>query len=317
MSYNQYTCMTTAATIKKQIHPDLQNITDKLDRFYESEKIPHIIFHGSSGTGKQTIVNYFLSKIYGDDKPKIKNNVMTVNCAHGKGIKFIREDLKFFAKTNIQFSCGVLFKSIVLYNADFLTIDAQSALRRCIEIFSSNTRFFIVVENKNKLLKPILSRFCEIYVPDTLDETTGRIQNLHTVCVQEVYDFKTHTDKRMEVLQGILDVSRWTYLSLLQLSNQLYDMGYSAEDLIQWKKMQPEELEEPEKQSPIPAREVGEAHQNKPVGHTPENWATTRDTVLVYNKIKSEFRCEKLVMFFLLDFLFLRLDKSLNNISFM
>jgi len=324
---------------EKAIHPNLQTITDTLDQFYESKKIPHIIFHGSSGTGKQTIVNSFLSKIYGGDKQKIKNNVMTVNCAHGKGIKFIREDLKFFAKTNIQFSCGVLFKSIVLYNADFLTIDAQSALRRCIEIFSSNTRFFIVVENKNKLLKPILSRFCEIYVPDTLDETTGRIQNLHTSRIQEVYDFKPHADRRQEVLQGILDGGpkapshpypyptptptphQWTYQSLLQLSTRLYDMGYSAEDLIQWKKGQPDEDPTKDPAEDL-SREGGSAPRNNPVGQSPgfgseTRIATTTDTILVYNKIKSEFRCEKLVMFFLLDFLFLRSDKSLNNISFM
>jgi len=284
-------------------NPDLQKITDKLDAFYKSEKIPHIIFHGSSGTGKQTIVNHFLLKIYGGDKQKIKNNVMTVNCAHGKGIKFIRDDLKFFAKTNIQFSCGVLFKSIVLYNADFLTIDAQSALRRCIEIFSSNTRFFIVVENKNKLLRPILSRFCEIYIPDTLNED-GRVVNLHTNRIESVYDFKSESVKRMNVLQGFLDLTedQKTYLYLLQLSNRLYDMGYSAEDLVRWK--------------------TGDmASQNNPVGPDgdPLGGSTddhTTNLVLVYNKIKSEFRCEKMILFFLLDFLFLRLDKSLNNISY-
>ena len=107
----------------------------------------------------------------------IKTNVMIVNCAHGKGIKFIREELKFFAKTNIQSNSGVLFKTIVLLNADNLTIDAQSALRRCIELFSSNTRFFIIVENKEKLLNPILSRFCEIYVPEHIVD--GKIVNLH------------------------------------------------------------------------------------------------------------------------------------------
>ena len=284
-------------------NPDLQKITDKLDAFYKSEKIPHIISHGSSGTGKQTIVNHFLLKIYGGDKQKIKNNVMTVNCAHGKGIKFIRDDLKFFAKTNIQFSCGVLFKSIVLYNADFLTIDAQSALRRCIEIFSSNTRFFIVVENKNKLLRPILSRFCEIYIPDTLNEE-GRVVNLHTSRIESVYDFKSESVKRMNVLQGFLDLTedQKTYLYLLQLSNQLYDMGYSAEDLVRWK--------------------TGDmASQNNPVGPDSDPLCGspadhTTNLVLVYNKIKSEFRCEKMILFFLLDFLFLRLDKSLNNISY-
>jgi len=89
----------------------------------------------------------------------MKNYVMNVNCAHGKGIKFIRDDLKFFARTNIDLQDGNIFKSIILLNADKLTIDAQSALRRCIELFSHSTRFFIVVDDKYKLLKPILSRF--------------------------------------------------------------------------------------------------------------------------------------------------------------
>ena len=72
---------------------------------------------------------------------------------------------KFFAKTNIHNKNNNLFKSIVLFNADQLTIDAQSALRRCIEQFSHTTRFFILVNNVNRLLKPILSRFCNIYIP--------------------------------------------------------------------------------------------------------------------------------------------------------
>ena len=56
-------------------------------------------------------------------------------------------------------------KSIILFNAGNLTTDAQSALRRCIEQFSHTTRFFIIVENTDLLLKPILSRFCNIYIP--------------------------------------------------------------------------------------------------------------------------------------------------------
>jgi len=47
-----------------------------------------------------------------------------VSCSHGKGIKFIREELKFFAKTNIKSNKDVIFKSIVLLNAESLSIDA-------------------------------------------------------------------------------------------------------------------------------------------------------------------------------------------------
>ena len=157
-------------TIKKnsqllQIHTDIH---EKLKYFIEIKKIPNIIFHGVSGCGKKTIVKLFIQDIYKNNKDSIKNYVMEVNCAHGKGIRFIREELKLFARTNINLKDGETFKTIILSNADKLTIDAQSALRRCIELFSHSTRFFIIVEDKYKLLKPILSRFCEIFVPEPI-----------------------------------------------------------------------------------------------------------------------------------------------------
>ena len=104
---------------------------------------------------------------------------MTVNCSEGKGIKFIREELKFFAKTNIHNYNGSIIKSIILLNAEKLTIDAQSALRRCIELFTNYTRFFIVIENKSLLIKPILSRFCCIHIPRPIIKK--KIVNLHNI----------------------------------------------------------------------------------------------------------------------------------------
>ena len=122
-----------------------KNIHKKLDVFIKNRKIPNIIFYGPHGSGKTYILNKFIHSVYGGDKIAMKNYVMRANCAHGKGIRFIREELKFFAKTNIDFKEGAIFKSVILTHADKLTIDAQSALRRCIELFSSSTRFFIVV----------------------------------------------------------------------------------------------------------------------------------------------------------------------------
>ena len=142
-----------------------ENIKSKLNGFIEQKKIPNLIFHGINGVGKKTILFDFLKNIYKSEREYMKKYVMIVNCAHGKGIKFIREELKFFARTNIHLQEGSIFKSIILLNADKLTIDAQSALRRCIELFSHSTRFFIVIDDKYKLLRPILSRFCEIFIP--------------------------------------------------------------------------------------------------------------------------------------------------------
>ena len=87
----------------------------KLNHFIETNKIPHIIFYGPNGSGKKTLLLEFINKIYNNDKSKINQYAMFVNCAHGKGISFIRDELKFFAKTNIHKNTD-LIKSIILLN---------------------------------------------------------------------------------------------------------------------------------------------------------------------------------------------------------
>jgi DNA polymerase III delta prime subunit len=267
--------------------PPPQSVTEKLDSFLSSNKIPHILFHGQSGTGKITIAKNFISAIYHGDRDKIKKNVMYVNCAHGKGIKFIREDLKFFAKLSQPISASLTssFKSIVLLNADFLTIDAQSALRRCIELFSHNTRFFIVVENKHKLLNPILSRFCEIYVPET--QMGGIPVNLHQYNLEKKYSVVENRTKNAEKIGKILqEITQTNAVILADISQKIYEQGLSCIDMMNWLENQTQFTE-----------------KEKSV------------FFVCFHKIKSEFRCEKLLLFFMLDFIFMRENKDLKNIQ--
>jgi len=263
----------------------METIKERLDQFYISKKIPHLIFHGASGTGKRTIVHEFLLKIYNSDKSIMKSNIMLVNCAHGKGIKFIREELKFFAKSNIQTNKGILFKTIVLLNADFLTIDAQSALRRCIELFSTNTRFFIIVENKNKLLNPILSRFCEIYIPEKIDENDNII-NLHKYNKINFYEERKY-DKFNEKMNLLCNSKTFSHLYLVKLSTELYELGYSCLDIIEYMKTKSHFSEE-----------------------------KIAEIVLCFDKVRSEYRCEKLLMLYIFDYIFFRSNTDLKNISF-
>ena len=210
-----------------------ESIKQKLEYFKSIHKIPNIIFHGTSGSGKRTIVNEFIKDIYNNEKDKIKSLVMYVNCAHGKGIKFIREDLKFFAKTHINSNGGDVFKSIILLNADKLTMDAQSALRRCIELFSHNTRFFIVVEDKYNLLKPILSRFCEIYVPEPT--INGEIVNLYKYNMNLTFNLNEVKKQRIESLKKELIKLKNKKLGVEQMMTfceKMYEKGYSGLDIL-------------------------------------------------------------------------------------
>lgn len=265
------------------IHTDIQN---KVDNFLSSNKIPNIIFHGPHGGGKRTIVNDFVEKIYEHNKEMIKAYVMNVNCAHGKGIKFVREELKFFAKTHINFKGQSCFKTIILSNADKLTIDAQSALRRCIELFSHTTRFFIIVENRYKLLRPILSRFCEIFIP--LPIICGKSVNLHENAIQTCFPRDKSVSNRKNWLKRFLnglDVDN--YCMLTQVTTMLYERGYSGLDILDY-------IE-------------SSAINNERKYHL----------LLTLHKVKRDFRNEKLLILFMLNFIFFRSETNLENISFM
>ena len=270
-----------------------QPIKDKLEYFHNNKKIPNIIFNGPSGSGKSSIVNDFITLIYDGNKERIRDFVMYVNCAHGKGIKFIREELKFFAKTHINSNGGDVFKSIVLLNGDKLTMDAQSALRRCIELFSHNTRFFIIVEDKYKMLKPILSRFCEIYIPEP--EYNGKIINLYKYNLEQTFKMGDIKAKRIEWLRDelgkvFLKGNSISESSLLNLVTKLYEKSYSALDIIQM-------LED---------GQILVTDSNKQY-----------ELLIAFNKVRKEFRNEKLLLLFVLNFIYLDTQIVLENISFM
>jgi len=315
------------------IHEDIKQ---KLSNFLETEKIPNILFHGQSGSGKRIIVNNFIIDIYKGDKELIKNYVMYVNCAHGKGIKFIREELKFFAKTNtnthITTNGNYYFKTIILSNADKLTIDAQSALRRCIELFSTTTRFFVIVEDKYKLLKPILSRLCDIYIPEVY--LNNKKINLCVHNITNAYNMTTYEKYRENYLKKELNKynNKIEVLMLHELTSKLYERGYSGIDIMKYI--------EKEKSLPFFGNEVGgnevggnevggnEVGGNEVGGNevglgNKDNKDTNEKTkykyklLLTINKIKSEFRNEKILIFFILHFLYFRSALDLENISFM
>jgi DNA polymerase III delta prime subunit len=267
-----------------EIHSEIKK---KLLYFHEIHKIPNIIFNGPSGSGKSSIVNEFISLIYNNNKEQIKNYVMYVNCAHGKGIKFVREELKFFAKTHINSNGGNNFKSIVLFNGDELTVDAQSALRRCIELFSHSTRFFIVVENKYNLLRPILSRFCEIFVPYPI--INGERINLYTYNLELTFPLQTMKKTRSDWLKKVLKkTSILSEQNVQELSTQLYEKAYSALDLLELLEKGEFKMEE-EKQY---------------------------EFLVAFHKIRREIRNEKLLMTFIIHFLFLDSSSSLENMTF-
>lgn len=228
------TTTTESITHKKfQTH---EQIVKNLYEYADNNSVPNILFHGSPGCGKKYILNRFLKYVYNTDSLSScisKGWIMVVSCVYGKGISFIREELKFFAKTVVP-NHHAPFKSVILYNADMLTSDAQSALRRSMEVYNAKTRFFAVVHDTEKVMPPILSRFSCVYVP------TPKIRNKYQSFMEmrvsncNVKQQPGNMARIMNVLQKIEDTTECDISDseLICQAQFLYSRAFSSEQII-------------------------------------------------------------------------------------
>ena len=134
-----------------------EEIISVLNKLIESNKLPHLLFHGPPGTGKTSTIKACAKKMFGEH---ISSMVLELNASDDRGIDVVREQIKEFAGTKKLFSTGV--KLVILDEADAMTQDAQAALRRVIEKYTSNTRFCLICNYVNKIMPALQSRWYTI-----------------------------------------------------------------------------------------------------------------------------------------------------------
>jgi replication factor C subunit 3/5 len=138
-------------TIDEIISHD-QNI-ETIKKLLIGGSLPHLLFHGSSGTGKTSTIMALAKEIYGNN---VRLMVMKLDASDDRGINSVREDIKGFAEKSNMFQKGV--RLIILDEADSMTFDAQFALRRIIEKYSATIRFCLICNYENKIIPAIRSR---------------------------------------------------------------------------------------------------------------------------------------------------------------
>ena len=133
------------------------DIVKRVSSLVSSMNIPHLLFAGPAGVGKSTLALIVVKELF---KSTWKDNYLELNASDERGINIVREKVKNFARTK---SLGeVPFKIIFLDEADALTPEAQQALRRTMENYSSTCRFVMSCNYSSKIIDPIQSR-CAIF----------------------------------------------------------------------------------------------------------------------------------------------------------
>jgi replication factor C small subunit len=133
------------------------DIIRKVQSLTKAMNIPHLLFAGPAGTGKSTLALIVVKELYG---AHWRENYLELNASDERGIDVVRQKVKDFARTKAL--GNVPFKVIFLDEADALTKEAQQALRRTMENYTSTCRFIMSCNYSSKILDPIQSR-CVIF----------------------------------------------------------------------------------------------------------------------------------------------------------
>ena len=170
-----------------------EHLKSKVSMYLESGDLPHLLLYGRAGTGKTTLAKLLVNNIECD--------CLYINASDENNVDTVRTKVKSFAST-LGFKD---MKVIILDECDYITPNAQAALRNLMETFSKHCRFILTCNYVERIIDPIQSR-CQSFqiIPPSKTEVA---KHLHSILIQEnIMD--SPEDIKVLVESGYPDIRR-------------------------------------------------------------------------------------------------------------
>ena len=154
----------------------------QVDLWIKEKSVPHLLLSGSAGIGKTTLAKILINEIGIEDC-----DVLEINASRTNSVDDVRDKITNFVQM-IPFGP---FKVVLLDEADYLSPNAQAALRGVMEEYHSTARFILTCNFPNRIIPAIHSRCQGFHIERTdITEFTARVA---TILVEEAVDFSLET----------------------------------------------------------------------------------------------------------------------------
>jgi replication factor C subunit 3/5 len=176
----------------------------------EKKKFPHLLFYGPPGVGKTTSAENLIRKYQSIYHKSNKENIILLNASDERGIEVIRTQIHQFVKSKNMFESG--FKFVVLDEVDYMTKNAQQALKNLLQSCLNNVRFCLICNYICKIDDSLKNEFiCIRFNQLPKDEIHSFIQH---IAYQEKIDI---TDESIESIQKMYHSDIRSMINFIQL----------------------------------------------------------------------------------------------------
>jgi len=194
----------------------------------ENKHFPNILLYGPPGTGKTTTIINLINE-YQKNK-KNKNLVIHLNASDERGIDIIRNQIYQFVKTKNLFEVG--YKFVVLDEVDYMTKNAQQALKYLLQICGNNVKFFLICNYISKIESSLQHEFICVRF-NQLPKTKIR-EFIREICKKECLNI---SDQHIDTIQTLHKSDIRSMINFIQLNqNVIMSQGNIIDNQV-WKRL--------------------------------------------------------------------------------
>jgi replication factor C subunit 3/5 len=178
-------------------HIVLDPINRKIfEKILEKRKFPHMLFYGPPGAGKTTSADNLIRKYQSLYSRVNKENIIHLNASDERGIEVIRTQIHQFVKSKNMFETG--YKFVVLDEVDYMTKNAQQALKNLLQSCLNNVRFCLICNYICKIDDSLKNEFiCIRFNQLPKQEIYTFIQNIATQEKMEIQEETIYAIQKM------------------------------------------------------------------------------------------------------------------------